>query len=300
MNITTQTIRNNTSITIPSSISEPTGALTIQEDSDKFQLIRYFFDTVNDDTVNYTSQITDNWVENNTSIQDHIAISPVTVTMSGLCGEFVYKTEQAELDYQSELAQANYRNSLPLELANFGEWGTIDDVEGKLTAISAYFPSLSNITQKAQNIYDLHQAANKKARRIANILTGQGNNNLSSQMNAYSGLSSNARKSVLKEVGENLKDAWMNRKSFIVNTPFGDFDNMYIQSITLHQGNELYSGDISITLKQIRFAETITTKADENVLAKYNQIAQAGEESYGNSQGENKSILASMWDARYK
>lgn len=276
---------NDTEITKQSSVSTPQAALKIELNEN---LVRYlFFQTVTDDTVNFQSQITDNWVENNTAIQDHIAISPVTITMRGLVGELVYTSDDAIRDYESALARANAINSKDATLLQFGQYYTQTDIDGKLTAVSAYFPEVSNITQMAQNMWDLHEASRQKAERISKILTGQASNNLATKMNAYSGLYSNARQSKLKEVAESLKDYWLNRKAFIVNTPFGDFDNMYIQAVTLHQGNENFIGEINITLKQIRFAQTITTKADKEVLAKYNAYAQAQEQNYGKAQGEN-------------
>lgn len=274
-------------------------SITLQENSNKFQVVTYFFDIVSSDTINYASNITDNWVENNTAIHDHIALSPLTVSLKGLCGEKIYEAEQAELDYVTELAQAQVKNAIPIELANFGEFGSLDDIDGKLSAIGSLFPSVSNITQMAQNMWHLHQTSIKRATKISNILTGKSSKGLSAQMNAYSGAISNVTNKRLKQIGNDLKMAWESRKAFIVTTPFGEFDNMYIQSITLHQENELYVGDIDITLKQLRFAETLTTKADEAVLAKYNAYAQAEEQNYGSAGGE-KSILAEMWDNRYK
>lgn len=265
-------------------------SITIQQNSNKLQLITYFFDIVSDDTINCTSNITDNWVENNTAIQDHIALSPITVSLKGLCGELVYEVEQAEIDYATELAQAEWRNSIPIEIANFGEWGSINDVDGKLSAIGSFFPQVSNITQMAQNLWNLHQISQKRASKISNLLTGKSKRGLSAQMNAYSGANTNITQKRLRQIGNDLKICWESRKPFIVNTPFGDFDNMYIQSITLHQGNELYSGDIDITLKQIRYANTLTTKADKEVLAKYTQSAQAQEQNYGTAGGEQTQL----------
>lgn len=281
---------NNTlsdEITKQTNVTVPDAALKIELNEN---LIRYlFFKTVTDDSVSFQSQITDNWVENNTAIQDHIAISPVTITMKGLIGECYYTSEQAIKDYESALAQANYENSKDAILINFGDFYKLRD-DGKLTSISAYFPEVSNITQAAQNMWDRHEVAYKKARKISNILTGQANNNLSSKMNAYSGLNSNLKESELKKIAESLKDYWINRKAFIANTPFGDFDNMYIQSVTLHQGNENFIGDIDITLKQIRFVETLTTNADKDVLAKYNAYAQAEIENNGKAGSENSAM----------
>ena len=286
MGIITDEITKQTSVTVPEA------ALKIENNE---QFARYlFFNTVTDDTVNFQSNITDNWVENNTVIQDHIAVSPVTVTMRGLLGELVYTSEQAVKDYESVLAQANVLNSKDAVLGQFGNL-KFNDADGKLTAINAYFPEASNATQLAQSMWDRHEASAKKARKIANILIGQANNNLASKMNAYSGLSTNARQSKIKQISEELKNYWIERKPFTVNTPFGDFENMYIQSVTLHQGNENFIGEIDITLKQLRFAQTLTTKADKEVLAKYNACARAEEQNYGKAQGET-SVMKNFTD----
>ena len=274
-------------ITKQSSVTVPQAALELQLGENTFRYL--FFHTVTDDTINFQSNITDNWVENNTAIQDHIAISPVTITMRGLIGEQVYSSKQAEDEYKSALMQANSVNARGKAIARFGDIYELKD-NSKLTAISAYFPEVSNITQTAQNMWDRHEASRKKAERIAGIFTGQANNNLAVKMNDYSGLNSNLTESKLKQICEEIKDYWINRKSFVAQTPFGTFDNMYIQSVSLHQGNENFIGDVSITLKQLRFAQTLTTKADEEVLAKYNAYARAQIENNGKAQG-NVSIL---------
>lgn len=274
--------------TIKSSVSTPEAALKIATSKD---FIRYlFFQTVTDDSVNFQSQITDNWVENNTAIHDHIAISPITITMQGFIGELVYTSEQAELDYERELAQANANNSKGATLLQFGDYLTLTDLGGKLTAISAYFPEVSNATQMAQNAWNRHEASARKAERIFNILFNQNTQTLGSKMSAYSGLSSNLKESKLKEVCEVLKNYWLNRLPLVADTPFGDFENMYITSVTLHQGNENFIGQISVTLKQLRFTQTLTTEADKEVLSKYNAYARAQEQNNGKAQGENTAL----------
>lgn len=274
--------------TIESSVSTPEAALKIELNKD---LARYlFFQTVTDDTINFQSQMTDNWVENNTAIHDHIAISPVTITMRGLVGELVYTSADAELDYERELAQANAVNAKDTTILQFDNYFKQTDIDGKLTAISAFIPEVSNVTQLAQNMWNRHEASARKAKRIFNTLTGQNKQTLNSKMTAYSGLSSNLRESKLKELCETLKNYWLNRKSLIANTPFGDFDNMYITSVSLHQGNENFIGEIDITLKQLRFTQTLTTEADKDVLAKYNAYARAKEENNGKAQGENSAL----------
>lgn len=279
--------------------STPQGEL-IEENSKPFQLIKYFFDIVNDDTVTYNAQITDNWIESNSAIQDHIALQPVTITMRGLCGELVYDAKQAELDYESELAQAKTRNSQYTIIWKYGDFKGIEDVDGKLVAIGKIAPPLSNITEMAQNNWELLNIQNQKASKIVDAFKNRNNKTMAQQMNNYNGLSTNARQSRLKQVGDEFKKAILGRKSFTVNTPFGTFENMYLQTVTLHQGEEDYIGDIDITLKQIRFAQTQTTKADEKTLSELNSLAQAQSEAQnnGNTQGinRNKSFLADMYD----
>lgn len=279
--------------------STPQGEL-IEENSKPFQLIKYFFDVVNDDTVSYNAQITDNWIESNSAIQDHIALQPITITMRGLCGELVYDAKQAELDYESELAQAKTRNSQYTIIWKYGDFKGIDDVDGKLVAIGRIAPPLSNITEMAQNNWELLNIQNQKASKIVDAFKNRNNKTMAQQMNNYNGLSTNARQSRLKQVGDEFKKAILGRKSFTVNTPFGTFENMFLQTVTLHQGQEDYIGDIDITLKQIRFAQTQTTKADEKTLSELNSLAQAQSEAQnnGNTQGvnRNKSFLADMYD----
>ena len=279
--------------------STPQGEI-IEENSKPFQLIKYFFDVVNDDTVTYNAQITDNWIESNSAIQDHIALQPVTITMRGLCGELVYDAKQAELDYKTELAQAKERNSQFAILWKYGDFKGIEDVDGKLVAIGKIAPPLSNITEMAQNNWELLNIQNEKASKIVDAFKNRNNKTMAQQMNNYNGLSTNARQSRLKQVGDEFKKAILGRKSFTVNTPFGTFENMYLQTVTLHQGEEDYIGDIDITLKQIRFAQTQTTKADEKTLSELNSLAQAQSEAQnnGNTQGinRNKSYLADLYD----
>lgn len=296
--IVNTTNSSSASGTAQSSVSTPQAAVKIEQNNN---FVRYlFFNTVTDDTINFQSQMTDNWVENNTAIHDHIAISPVTITMHGLVGELVYTSKQAELDYERELAQANAINSKDPILLQFGNTFRQPDIDGKLIAISAFIPEVSNVTQMAQSMWDRHEAAQRKATRIFNTLFNQNTQTLNSKMTAYSGLSSNLKESELKKACEKLKDYWLNRTPLVADTPFGNFENMYITSVSLHQGNENFIGEIDITLKQLRFTETLTTEADKDVLAKYNAMAQAKEENNGKAQGNNKSIAATLYDSRYQ
>ena len=44
----------------------------------------------------FTTDITDNYVDNNRVVQDHAANGPVQITMQGLCGDYFYSVNQIE------------------------------------------------------------------------------------------------------------------------------------------------------------------------------------------------------------
>lgn len=242
-----------------------------------------FFNTVTDDSLSFNSQITDNWLENNTSIQDHITLSPVTITMKGLIGEVVYTPQAAFTDYNNI-----YSNNFGGELLN-------NYLLGKLNTVSSFFPSVSNITQKAINKINLKDGAISKVLSIANTSLNQpGYNSLAQKLDNYAGITSNIRQERQKQIIELLKHCWLNRMPFKAIVPWGEYDNMFIESVNINQGNINYASEISITLKQVRYAQTIYTKADEKVLAQYSQMQQAGEENYGKAGGENSSLYNSL------
>lgn len=53
----------------------------------------FLFDIVGDETVMLTSEITDHYVEDNTAIQDHVALAPEQITLKGTVGELVIGSE---------------------------------------------------------------------------------------------------------------------------------------------------------------------------------------------------------------
>lgn len=239
----------------------------------------YYFDIVKEHSINVQNQITDNYLENNTAVQDHIAQAPITVTLRGLIGEKVFTPADAAKTYDELLQEA--------------QQATTPSAFDKLHSLEQLYPPISNLEQIAWNAYD----------RIKNNITHYGgiiaslvfNNNM--PLDAYNGnLSANERQTKLQAIFSKLLVLRLNNSSFVVETPFKSFQDMYIESLSFVQGNENYIADIEITLKQINFAQVTTTKADEKVMAQYNAWARATEENNGTAQGKKKSIAASIYD----
>lgn len=244
--------------------------------------IYYYFDIVTEHSISLQNQITDNWVENNTAIQDHIAQSPLTITLRGLSAykNLTYTTEQAENDAEKLLLEIKQRNS-------------IQDKTSKLTALSVLFPEVCNITQLAINAYNYANESINRYKGIANKFI-----NSNSPMDKATGSKSRNEETRLMEIYRKLSTLRSLNTAFIVATPYGAYENMYIQSLLLRQGENNYVTDIELTMKQINFANTITTEADKEVLSRLSKIQKALEKNKGLSQGTRQSLAAGWWVSR--
>ena len=252
-------------LTIQGGVSENAVILTDKN-------IGHWFSIVTEDTLNLQSQITDNYIENNTAVQDHIAISPVVITLRGYVGEVEFKPPTVFTNYLTDKIN-NYTSN------TFGI--TVSD---KLGAISALLPPVDNVTQAARNAVQYVESSFNRYKRIYNQL-----------MSLSKKDQKQVTESVQQYVARNLKELWENRTLFEVVTPYGFYKNMAIQSITLTQGNTTTQSELSVSLKQINFAETQTTKPDTDRMATYNAIQRAEVEDCGRAQGvEDASVFKSI------
>lgn len=223
--------------------------------------ISYFFDALTEHSISVQNQITDNYIESNTAVQDHIAHSPITVSVKGLVGQVVYTPP---LSYSNFLVTWKYDPTNKTDL--YDRFMT-----EKLGVLSALLPPVDNITQAAKDAAQYLEAVNRRSLFYNNLLTKE-------------------RKERLKKVYDALIKVRNQNKLLTVHTPFKTFDNMAIQSISLSQGNINYAGDVEITFKQVQFAETKTTDPDKNVMVKYTEVQRAEEVNNGKAQGKTVSL----------
>lgn len=229
-----------------------------------FDVAGYYFDVITEHSLNLNSQITDNWLENNTVINDHIANQPLTITLRGLKGELYYIPN--EKDQNALLENAKQKTSTT----------TFD----KLSKLTSLYPPFDNLTQVAINVKDyVKSSANRYIGVVKQFFTGNRAN-----------LSPNAQQqyeSEIRAIYERFNQMRELKAPFEVETPYATFKNMYIQSLALRQGNQLYVSDVEVTFKQVNFTDTLTTKADEKVLAQYNNWQRAEVENHGKVQSNS-------------
>lgn len=237
--------------------------------------VAIFFDVIKSHEIQINDNITDNWLENSTVVNDCISQSPIIVNLSGVSGEVVY----IPFDFKGFLKDfwQNHNN-----LNSIIEYEKISGLNSKLNVISSLYPPIDNVTQLAKNAVDIVAANVERYKKIYNQLTQKEKNNQTRLQKIYEDLT--VLRSYSKQTGEGL----------IIETPYTVFKNMFFQSISLKQDERLYITDIEVTLKQCNFSEVETTKADKNVLSELNAQARAEIENQGKVQGKStefKSIL---------
>lgn len=181
----------------------------------------FLLDIVEDDGSDLESDITDHYVEDNTTVQDHIALRPETITVSGRVAELVRAIPVAQ-----PITQAT--NPLPL--------------------IPDLMPTLAPGSQEREVAELLAQTEGDAVIGFSESLYGFYQSNARQQPGQ-------TKQSYIYGYFYQL---WKGRQLFSVETPWGIFENMAILSASVKQGAESRSvSEFSLTFKKIRVAQTI-------------------------------------------
>lgn len=197
----------------------------------------FLFDVVEDDNSDLESDITDYFIEDNSSIQDHIALRPETVTISGKVAELVKATIQNR-------PVAKVANPLPL--------------------VAGLVPQLTPQAENNEAAVQAQTVQEKAAITDTQSLWGYYNSRSPQQPNQ-------TKQSYIYGYFYQL---WKGRQLFTIETPWGFFTNMAIQSMSATQGAETrVVSSFTITFKKIRVARSITIQPGNNAGRSVFQIA---------------------------
>lgn len=192
----------------------------------------FVFDISNETTVELDSIITDHYVETGTTVQDHIALPPERVTVSGFQGEYYNLVSNTK--------------------------GTLQTMAEKLVTIGSYLPVLNTA---AQNVYDSLSGLNREEMGVSDILSAAEDVGVN-LFKAYRNVNiPQNRQQEAFIYFEALRNA---RQTFTIETPFRYYTDMAIEKITATQDG--FSRDMSsfeITFKKIRYVNTKTTIVDQ-------------------------------------
>jgi hypothetical protein len=189
--------------------------------------------------VSLTADITDHYIEDNTAIQDQIAIKPTIITTHGFVGEL--------------------NDIFP------GFPQTLNQLQSKLVTISSYTPALSLTAlialATAQQAYQVVSQAAKA------VVSGLASINGTGQQSVINGAGiSNGNSSVVNQATQTQQQLYftqfysyfINQALFTVQTPWAVFQDMAIMSLTAIQDADTnVITDFEIQFKQIRYASSL-------------------------------------------
>jgi hypothetical protein len=200
----------------------------------------FLFDLKGREGINLQSDITDHYIEDNTAVNDHIALKPETYTVNGFVGELK----------DIRVAAASYIGD------EYRLKGTGDLYEGgfytdRLQSLGPFAPEITSTARALYNnverLYGIYEAANKTA------------------VNTWGKFKDIADGTELTEQQKAFKffyAQWQARAVFTVQTAWHTFEYMAIQTLTAEQEEESnVITDFNITFKKLRYTGTLTRAA---------------------------------------
>ena len=178
------------------------------------------------------SDVTDHYIEDNTTIQDQVALKPEKVAVHGFIGEL--------------------NDVFPVGVPNNGQISAI--LPNVPAFVSAFTTSGQNSINQAAAAYKTAQSATDTAVSAWGALSGASSNTVIGS----SGI-------VSKGLGQNLQQAvfqqfylyWRSRTLFTVQTPWAVFANMIIEELRAQQEESTrVITDFYISFKMMRFSTT--------------------------------------------
>lgn len=217
----------------------------------------WVFDIPEKETVKLEADITDHYAEDNSFVNDHRVLKPIEISLSGLIGELVVKEDFFQLILETLTSTLS---TVDVYLGKYTN-GTTQILQNKL---SESITSISRSTQLADRIKNVVQG-----------FDGEGQyQNL--QQRAYS----------------NLEALFKSETVLTVQTPWKYFDSMMIRSLEFTQEEDSeYISNISITLKEVRFAQIGVIDYSDNLEAIRNELQSKETNDSGKIKGTRNSFL---------
>jgi len=195
------------------------GAALVTSNNPKPGIEGFLFDVPLSDNVAMSAQITDHFTEDNSAIQDHIAIDPLKITLTGKIAELVHD--------------------------NYAAIAFASAVIERLTPLDVFTPQQALEAQKAIAVADQAASAVKSAK---NALT-----------DLYGVFSGDPAKNSQQKAFEYFEKAFLGRSLLSVQTPWKTYQNMAIESWSADQDDtNIFETTFTLTFKQMRFVGTQT------------------------------------------
>lgn len=184
----------------------------------------FVFDIPQTETISLTAQITDHWTETNVSIQDHIAIEPVKITLTGIVAELVWEKSKGAAAAEQAIQRAMEVPGMSPQLAQ----GATQYLAG-YEELNRQKNQALNIYNDLNTFYDKNLIATTKQGKAFGILEGY----------------------------------FYGRTLCTINTPWKYYTNMAIENLTFNQDETTRDmTTVTVTFKQINSIEITAVKID--------------------------------------
>ena len=192
----------------------------------------FLFDILEDEEVLLESIITDSYVETNISVQDHIALRPLRFTLKAFVGELVNNTQNA-------LASIFVATQALPAIGGLTPQFSPQDAQF-YAKVNTVTQSLQNVVNQATNLYTLFAGTNTAATK--------------------------------QQIGfKYFYQLWQTKQLVSVETPFGNFDDMAIESVrAVQQANTREISDFTVTFKMIRTTSAVAVQLNDSILNQQN------------------------------
>lgn len=210
------------------------------------------FNYEGENSVTLSSDVTDHYIENNSTIQDQVSLKPEMYTVQGFIGEL------------NDIAPAAIQ--------------LIKTANDKLIALGAYSPQISLTADlafsKAFQAYQIASTVVNTAVGTWASINGGGGTGDQGVING-SGLDpGNTKTQTSQQIYfQQFYGYWKNRTLFTIQTPWAVFQDMVIMSLkAVQDADTRMISDFEISFKLMRFASTLTT---------FNQLSSANFQGRG-------------------
>lgn len=234
-----------------------------------FGFAGFVFDIEGEATATLQNEITDHYTEDNTTINDHIAIRPKRVTLKNYIGELADIVDDGfERDVQ-RVAQ---------KLVTLGEY-----LPAITDAAEQYLPRAKALVNGETSITDVSISD------IADSVSLEDAANVYALVQNFAVPTTKQQKAFLY-----FKALREQRILISIQTPFEFMQNMAVETIVARQGEETnLISDFTVTFKEVRFADTrITTLSKQGKAATQSQST----DKRGNIAGKETSALQGLLD----
>lgn len=232
------------------------------------------FDIPESEQITLSSEITDNVVESGSFISDHVINKPVRIVLSGFVGELV-DAPPTGVDGSIQALRGtvdgagSFVGSLPFVGEYLGDYadGMVQAINGAIDVVEEAVGKINEIINTVDNVVGLFVGGEPKPSRQAQAFI-------------------------------DLKALWDSKQIITVHTPWQYFEDMIIESISFNQSSESNKiSDISVTVKEVRFAEVEKVAFDDNLFPVRSEIQEAPEQDQGTVEGTRNSLAFDAFTA---